>query len=346
MLGDKTYTLNDFNFQLPSELIAQYPSDKREECRLFVLDRDSGRYHHRVFHEIEDFLVKGDVLVLNDARVIPARILVTKESGGVVETILVNHLFNNRWLVLCNRTKRLKINKFLTSVADPSVKFKVLRRVEDYIEVETNVELNEVVLNRIGEIPLPPYIRRDVNEYDKERYQTVYSNRVGAVASPTAGLHFTKELMKRLIAMGVIIIYITLYVSWGTFQPVRENDLTRHKMYSERFYIPEESIKEINRARSEGRRIVAVGTTSLRTLESTFDNSLNSSVSGETDIFIYPPYKIRSIDALITNFHTPNSTLLMLVSAFAGYERIMDAYKEAIDIRYRFFSYGDAMLIL
>ena len=221
-----------------------------------------------------------------------------------------------------------------------------MRRFEDYLEIEANQNLDDKILKDIGEVPLPPYIKREYTKLDQERYQTVYARKGLAAAAPTAGLHFSKELMKKLMNKGIIFTYLTLHVSWGTFQPVKYDDLAEHKMYKERFYFPEESVIEVNRARNEGRRVVSVGTTTLRVLENTFTNGVNKSVYGETDLFIYPPYKIKSIDALITNFHTPYSTLLMLVSSFVGYDRIMNAYKVAVEERYRFFSYGDAMLII
>ena len=345
MPRDRVFTLRDFHFNLPQELIAQYPSATREESRLFVLNRKTGEYQHRMFYEIDEFLVKGGVLVLNDARVIHARIPFRRKSGGHVEIILTQQLSSNKWLVICNRTKRLKISEILTSDADPSIEINIINRVGDYLEVETNTVFNRKVLKDIGEIPLPPYIKREASEIDEARYQTVYSGEGIASAAPTAGLHFSDKLIEKLTTKGIFTAYLTLNVSWGTFQPVRDNDLSKHKMHKESFNFPQNSVMEVNRARREGRRVIAVGTTALRVLEATFNNGINNSLDGVTDIFIYPPYEIRSIDALITNFHTPYSTLLMLVAAFAGYGRIMDVYETAKKNRYRFFSYGDAMLI-
>ncbi len=346
MSKDRIFTLKDFNFNLPEEQIAQHPSTKREDSRLFVLNRKTNEYEHRMFNEIDKYLAKGDVLVLNNAKVIPARIYFNRDSGGLVEIVLTQRLSQDRWLVLSNRTKRLKKNEILFAAANKAFQVKIIQRIEDFLEIETSNEFDENLLGDIGEIPLPPYIKRKATKLDLERYQTVYAEEGVAAASPTAGLHFSNELIKKLTEKGVIFVYLTLHVSWGTFQPVRDNDLSKHKMHTELFSFPEESATEINRARAEGRRIIAVGTTSLRVLEATFKDGVNKSMRGETDIFIYPPYRIRSIDALITNFHTPLSTLLMLVSAFTGYDEIMHAYQAAITEKYRFFSYGDSMLIL
>ncbi|MDY6968771.1 MAG: tRNA preQ1(34) S-adenosylmethionine ribosyltransferase-isomerase QueA [Spirochaetota bacterium] len=346
MSDKKKYSLNDFYFKLSEDLIPQYPSNNREDSRLFVLHRDSGLYEHRVFHEIGDYLKEGDLLVVNNAKVIPARVFFKRNTGGQVEILLTNKLDNNRWIILSNKTKRLNINEVLTSSFDSSINIKILKRIHDYFEIEANCELTEDILKHIGEVPLPPYIKRDFESFDQERYQTVYASEQGAVAAPTAGLHFSKDLIDKLKSAGIIFVNLTLYVSWGTFQPVREQNIENHKMHKESFFFPESSATVINNARSEGRRIISVGTTTLRVLESTFRNEENSFGHGDTDLFIYPPNSVKSINALITNFHTPYSTLLMLVSSFAGYERIMDAYKTAVDKRYRFFSYGDSMLIL
>ncbi|MBN2403416.1 MAG: tRNA preQ1(34) S-adenosylmethionine ribosyltransferase-isomerase QueA [Spirochaetes bacterium] len=346
MHGDRLYSLKDFYFDLPEPLVAQYPSEKRSESRLFVLDRSCSEYKHKLFFEIEEFLCEGDVLVINNAKVIPARIFFKRKSGGLVEIVLTRRMSGMKWLVISNKTKKLKTGEILFSTADPSVEICVLGRSAEYLQVESNCELTEEVLKEIGAIPLPPYIRREPTAIDEERYQTVYASAGEAAAAPTAGLHFTAELMSRLKRKGVGFAELTLDVSWGTFQPVREDNLTKHKMHFENYCLSEQSAFEINNARSEKRRIIAVGTTSLRVLESSFRNGINESGNNATDIFIYPPYEIKSIDALITNFHTPYSTLLMLVSAFAGYNKIMDAYKTAVQEKYRFFSYGDAMLIL
>lgn len=343
---DRVFVLNDFYFDLPDELIAQYPSDERDQSRLFVLNRNTSEYHHKYFHEIENYLFSGDVLVLNNARVMPARMYFKRESGGLVELVLTQRLSENEWLAVSNRTKRLKEGEVLFSHVDRSVMFSVLGRVHDFIKIRSNIVLTEDILEKIGEIPLPPYIKRSPEVSDRERYQTVYSREGLAAAAPTAGLHFTDDLMNRLKKKGVRFVFLTLDVSWGTFQPVRDNDLSKHRMHVENFDLPAESAEAVNSARTEGRRVIAVGTTSLRVLESTYKNGTNIPGRGATDIFIYPPYKVKSVNAMITNFHTPYSTLLMLVSAFAGYDKIMDAYRTAVIKKYRFFSYGDAMLIL
>jgi S-adenosylmethionine:tRNA ribosyltransferase-isomerase len=346
MQVDKFYSLKDFYFNLPEELIAQYPADKRSDSRLFVLDRNKSEYQHKLFYEIGEFLREGDVLVINNAKVIPARIFFNRKSGGLVEIVLTQRLSKSEWLVISNKTKKLKIGDILSSGINPSIEISIQGRIDDYLQIDSNIELTEAVLKEIGAIPLPPYIRREPSDVDVERYQTVYASLGSAAAAPTAGLHFTRELMSNLKKKGILFTELTLDVSWGTFQPVRENDLSLHKMHSENFRLSEDSANIINQARGEGRRIIAVGTTSLRVLESTFNNGINEPGNNKTSIFIYPPYEIKSINAMITNFHTPYSTLLMLISAFSGYEKIMDAYKTAMQEKYRFFSYGDAMLIL
>jgi S-adenosylmethionine:tRNA ribosyltransferase-isomerase len=346
MPEDKKFTLKDFNFNLPPELIAQYPSARRDESRLFVLNRSLSGYQHKSFYQIKDFLRAGDVLIANSTKVIPARMFFKRISGGLVEIVLTQRLSGSAWLAVSNRTKRLKPGETLQSDNDPSVEFTVQSRVDDFFMIEFNRELTVDVMERIGQIPLPPYIKREASSVDRERYQTVYARNGNAAAAPTAGLHFTDELITELKSKGIIFVYVNLDVSWGTFQPVRNNDISKHKMHSEKFDIPEQTAHEINNARKEKRRLIAVGTTALRVLESTYKDGINSHGSGETDIFIYPPCTVKSIDAMITNFHTPESTLLMLVSAFGGYNRIMDAYRIAVVKKYRFFSYGDSMLIL
>jgi S-adenosylmethionine:tRNA ribosyltransferase-isomerase len=346
MPGGKIYNLEDFYFNLPEELIAQYPATERSESRLFVLDRNKAEYQHKMFYEIGDFLREEDVLVINNVKVIPARIFFKRKSGGLVEIVLTQRLSKNEWLVISNKTKKLKTGDVLFSGINPSVEICIQGKIDNYLQVDSNIELTEAVLKEIGGIPLPPYIKREPSVIDEERYQTVYAASGIAAAAPTAGLHFTDDLMESLRKKGIIFTELTLDVSWGTFQPVRENDLSRHKMHFENFSLSEQSASIINQARKENRRIIAVGTTSLRVLESTFRNGLNEPGNNKTNIFIYPPYVIKSIDALITNFHTPYSTLLMLVSAFADYDKIIDAYNTAVQERYRFFSYGDSMLIL
>ena len=344
--AEKNYYLEDFFFELPDELIAIHPTEKRDSSRLLILDRKSGEMRHSQFHELVSEIKQGDLLVFNNAKVIPARIYCNRESGAMVEVVLTQRLGDNTWLAICNRTKRLKSREKLTSVKAPQAVLTVIGRRDDFIEIETEKVFTDELLESIGEIPLPPYIKRKPENVDSERYQTVYAEQSGAAASPTAGLHFTKELLGQIKDKGAELEFLTLYVSWGTFQPVRENDLSLHNMHTESYELSEATAQRINKAREEGRRIIAVGTTSLRVLEATFDGTKNIFGRGETNIFIRPPYNVKSIDALITNFHTPYSTLLMLVSAFAKYDLIMRAYETAITEKYRFFSYGDAMFIV
>jgi S-adenosylmethionine:tRNA ribosyltransferase-isomerase len=346
MAEKRRYRLSDFSFELPEELIAQYPEKQREESRLMIVHRETGDCEHRIFRQITEYLREGDLLVLNNTRVIPARIFLKRETGGAVEIMLFRQLENGTWLVLSNRTKRLRRDEQLQSKLDPRVAFRVVGRMGESLIIESNTPLTEELLQKIGEYPLPPYIKRSPVDMDRHRYQTVYATEDGAIASPTAGLHFSEDLLMHLSSAGIYFVPLTLYVSWGTFQPVREEELRKHRMHSERYILPADTAASINRARTESRRVIAVGTTVLRVLESTFENGQNAPGEGEADIFIYPPYAIRSADALITNFHTPYSTLLMLVSAFAGYDHIMRAYRIAIEKRYRFYSYGDAMFIV
>jgi S-adenosylmethionine:tRNA ribosyltransferase-isomerase len=340
------FSLKDFDFELPDELIAQYPIENRDESRLFVLNRKNNEYRHTYFEKITEELQEGDCLVFNNARVIRARIYCTRESGGKLEIILTNKINNCSWQALTNRKKRLQVGETVSAIGDKAVRFTITDKEDDFILIQSNVALTDDVLERIGLIPLPPYIKRDSGDIDSIRYQTVYAEKSGAVAAPTAGLHFTNSLLQSIEDMGVHLVYCTLNVSWGTFQPVRTNELHEHKMHTESFELSQQAAETVNTARKRGNRIIAVGTTSLRVLESTFSNGSNIPSEDSTDIFIYPPYQIKSINGLITNFHTPQSTLLMLVSAFAGYETIMDAYKTAVRLKYRFFSYGDSMIIL
>jgi len=343
---DKAYTLEDFNYDLPEHLIAQNPLLNRSDSRLFVINKPKASFTHSGFSSINKFLKPDDLLVFNNTKVINARILCERIHGGKVEIVLTRKLSDAIWLVICNRTKRLKTGELIFPLNDKSINFKIIGRDGEYVTIESSEILSDDTLKRIGNIPLPPYIKRDVNPADDDRYQTVYAAESGAVAAPTAGLHFTDEILSRIKNMGIETLFLTLHISWGTFSPVRENDLSRHPMHSEVYNINEETSDALNRARKEGRRVIAVGTTSLRVLESVYSEGNFFPGSGETDIFIYPPYQVRSIDGLITNLHTPYSTLLMLVSAFAGYDLVMKAYREAVNMEYRFFSYGDSMLIL
>lgn len=340
------YRLEDFYYDLPEKLIAQKPAESRDDSRLFILNRANGGFIHSDFKSLTEYLNTNDLLVFNNTKVIHARIYCVKSSGGLMEIVLTQKISRNSWYLISNRTKRLKINDTFHPLKNSSITFTVIGKSGEYIEVESSVELTEALLESIGEIPLPPYIKRKSSGFDHNRYQTVYARECGAAAAPTAGLHFTDDIFRKLTDNGIETVYVTLHVSWGTFSPVRENDLSMHKMHSEKFILDKFAAEKINSVRSSGGRVVAVGTTSLRVLESTYADGLNIASEDFTDIFIYPPYAVKSADALLTNFHTPGSTLLMLAAAFCGYELIMKAYEEAVKMKYRFFSYGDAMLII
>jgi len=347
MNKNKFYTLGDFDFFLPEELIAQYPAEPRGMSRLLIVNRKNGQLIHDSFYNISHYLHKDDILIFNNAKVIPARIFCRRSTGSKVELVLTKHdTINNTWIAICNRLKRLKAGEILYPIGNENINIIITEKLEDEIIIKTNPDLSNDILAKIGQLPLPPYIQRAPEPMDYERYQTVYAKEEGAVAAPTAGLHFTEEILKQLQDMGVTISFLTLYVSWGTFHPVRHEDILQHTMHYEEYYLPPETVDAIYNAKSKGGRVIAVGTTSLRVLESVYKERGYTAGYGETNLFIYPPYKIKSVDALITNFHTPKSTLLMLVSAFAGYEYIMNAYNEAVKHHYRFFSYGDAMLII
>ncbi|MEJ5362478.1 MAG: tRNA preQ1(34) S-adenosylmethionine ribosyltransferase-isomerase QueA [Spirochaetota bacterium] len=339
------YHLESYDFDLPQELIAQYPADKREESRLLVLDRKSKHYVHEKFYNLPQYINPNDILIFNDAKVIPARIYCKRSTGAVVEIVVTKKLCDSTWEAICNRLKRIKIGEILYPVKNDSVAIVVVEKSEAGITVKFEPHLDYEMLEEIGELPLPPYIQRSPDKKDYERYQTVFAKEYGAAAAPTAGLHFTEDLLKQIQDKGATISFLTLYVSWGTFQPVREEDIRQHTMHTEEYYLPEKTVENIYTAKLRGGRVIAVGTTSLRVLESVYDNGEYKPGYGATNIFIYPPYTVKSVDALITNFHTPKSTLLMLVAAFAGYDCIMQIYREAVKEQYRFFSYGDAMFI-
>ena len=337
---------SDFYYDLPKELIAQDPLRDRSASRLMVLDKESGAVSHHIFHEITQFLRPGDCLVLNDTKVIPARLYGTKEeTGAAIEVLLLKRMENDTWETLVRPGKKAKPGTRLV-FGDGSLRGEVVDIVEEgnrliHFEYEG---IFEEVLDRLGEMPLPPYITHKLE--DRSRYNTVYARHEGSAAAPTAGLHFTPELLKEIEAMGVNIARVTLHVGLGTFRPVKVEDVTQHHMHSEYYQISAEAADLINRTKEAGGRIIAVGTTSTRTLESAADEKGRiSPCGGWTEIFIYPGYRFKCIDGLITNFHLPESTLLMLVSALAGKEHIMKAYEEAIKERYRFFSFGDAMFI-
>lgn len=337
---------DDFDFELPEELIAQEPILKRDSSRLMVVDKKTGSISHHVFTDIVDLLNKGDVLILNDTKVIPARLFGIKENTSAhIEVLLLNNIENNIWSCLVKPAKRVKEGTII-SFGDGLLKAKCLE-VDDEgirkIEFKYNGIFMEI-LDKLGTMPLPPYIKTKLK--DKDRYQTVYAKNIGSAAAPTAGLHFTKELLEKIKNKGIIICYVTLHVGLGTFRPVKVEDVSKHKMHSEYYEMNEETANILNKAKEEGRRIISVGTTSVRVLE-TVMNKYNyfCKCSGWTDIFIYPGYKFKAIDNLITNFHLPKSTLIMLVSALASREIILNAYNEAVKEKYRFFSFGDSMFI-
>ena len=337
---------SDFYYELPKELIAQTPVEPRDSSRLMVLNRETGEIEHRHFYDILDYLNEGDLLVCNDSRDLPARIFGVKETGARVEFLLLKQIGGNRWETLCKPGKKAREGaEFI--FGDGIMKAKIAGVTEDGNRI-VDFDCNEnffAALDKIGQMPLPPYITEELK--DRERYQTVYSHELGSAAAPTAGLHFTEELMEKLRAKGVNIAYVTLHVGLGTFRPVKVDDVTNHKMHSEHYEIPEETARLINQTKQNGKRVIAVGTTSCRTLESvaSFYGEIKP-CDGFTDIFIYPGYEFKVLDGLITNFHLPESTLIMLVSAFAGYDNIMNAYKTAVEEKYRFFSFGDCMCIL
>ena len=337
---------SDFYYDLPPELIAQTPLNDRTSSKLMKIDRKTGKIEHSVFSDIIDELREGDCLVLNDTRVLPARLYGVKEgTGGKIEFLLLNRTEGNKWEVILKPGKRAKPGTNFI-FGEGKLKATVLETVNDGNRI---VEFSydgiwENVLDELGEMPLPPYITEKLQ--DKERYQTVYSRHNGSAAAPTAGLHFTNELLEKIEKKGVKIAYVTLHVGLGTFRPVKVEDVQNHKMHSEFYVITEETANIINETKQNGGRIISVGTTSTRTLETAAqDNGLITAQTGWTDIFIYPPYRFKCVDCLITNFHLPESTLLMLVSAFSSKSIIMDAYKEAVDNQYRFFSFGDAMFL-
>ena len=337
--------LSDFDFDLPDNLIAQSAMEPRDHSKLMVLEKNKQVIEHKKFYNISDYLKKGDVLVVNRTRVIPARLFGKKDTGSILECFLLKRIDLNTWEVLLKPAKKLKIGQKLVFLEGKLEA--VLKEVKDDGNriLEFIYEGNfEEILDELGEMPLPPDITEKLK--DKNRYQTVYAKEGESVAAPTAGLHFTNELLEKLKDSGVELTEIYLDVGLGTFRPVQTENILEHKMHHEKYHIPEESAEIINRAKKEGRRIIAVGTTTVRTLESSNNGAEVISGDGETDIFIYGDYKFKIVDALITNFHLPKSTLLMLISAFAGKDFIFAAYETAIQEKYRFYSFGDAMLIL
>ncbi len=336
---------SDFYYELPEELIAQTPAEPRDSSRLLVYDRAKDCTEHRIFRDIKEYLRAGDVLVVNNTKVLPARLFAHTEHGGRVEVLLLKRISALRWEVLvkpgkkCRPGTRLAVDEGLSltvaSVTDSG---------ERIVDFECDGVFEEA-LARVGSMPLPPYIREKLK--DKNRYQTVYAKVDGSAAAPTAGLHFTPALLEEIRGMGVEVAEVLLHVGLGTFRPVKEDAITDHKMHSEYYEVGAEAAETISRAKREGRRVIAVGTTSVRTLESAAkDDGMIEPCRGNTSIFIYPPYKFKCVDALITNFHLPESTLIMLVAAMVGREKILKLYKTAVEERYRFFSFGDAMMIV
>ncbi|MBE6742030.1 MAG: tRNA preQ1(34) S-adenosylmethionine ribosyltransferase-isomerase QueA [Ruminococcaceae bacterium] len=339
---------SDFFYELPQELIAQTPVEPRDSSRLMVLHKEDGRIEHRIFKDIIEYLNPGDCLIVNNTKVIPARIYgVKKKTGAVVEFLLLKQKENNIWECLCKPGKRAKVGTEFV-FGEGLTECEVVDVTEDgnrIIQFKCDSKEIYTILDRIGKMPLPPYITEELKNQD--RYQTVYSKELGSAAAPTAGLHFTEELLEEIKAKGVNIGYVTLHVGLGTFRPVKVDDVTNHKMHSEFYQIPKETSELINQTKKNGNRVISVGTTSTRTLESVASKYGEiKEDEGDTEIFIYPGYEFKAIDAQITNFHLPESTLIMLVSAFAGYDNVMNAYKEAVNEKYRFFSFGDAMLII
>lgn len=336
---------HDFWYDLPEELIAQTPLEKRDSSRLLVLGKEDGSIAHRHFYDILDYLLPGDCLVMNDSRVLPARLLGHRPTGGAAEVLLLRDLGGNRWECLCKPGRKLQAGAEVI-FGNGELTATICEICEDGNRiVEFHYEgIFLEVLESLGKMPLPPYIKAELP--DQERYQTVYSREVGSAAAPTAGLHFTEELLEKIRQKGIATAFVTLHVGLGTFRPVKAEDISGHHMHSELCMISEETAAVLNETKRKGGRIVCVGTTSCRTLESLAGEDGNFCPSSKwTDIFIYPGYKFRAMDALITNFHLPESTLVMLVSAFAGRDNVLSAYEEAVKERYRFFSFGDAMFI-
>ena len=334
----------DFSFEVPPELIAQHPPTRRGDSRLLVLDVPEGTVHHSHVRNLADHLPEGALLVFNNTRVIPARIKATRrDSGGVVEFLLLERTGDRRWRCIAHKAKRQRpgvVYDFPEGVSATVVAAEGEERVIDFSE-----EVDEDYLERHGAVPLPPYVRRPPEAEDKTRYQTVYAEKPGSAAAPTAGLHFTEEILNRLKDRGFELRFLTLHVGLGTFAPVRSEEVEDHEMHREHFTIPKETAEAVNRARLEGRTVVAVGTTTTRALESAWEGGGVRPGAASTTLFIYPGYRFRTVDWLFTNFHTPGSSLVMMVSALVGRERLLKAYQEAIREGYRFFSYGDAMLI-
>lgn len=333
----------DFYFELPPALIAQYPLPNRSDSRLLTYDRQTGRHAHHAFKSISDFLDPGDLLVMNDTKVIPARFYGTKSTGGKVEFLIERMLDNNAFLAHIKTSKALRPGALID--LGEGFQVEMLGRQDDLFHCQNNGCL-DTMLHQLGHVPLPPYITREDDAHDVNRYQTVYARHKGSVAAPTAGLHFDDDVMQRLQAKGIRIAYSTLHVGAGTFRPVRCENILEHQMHREQFTISEALAQAVHDTKAAGKRVIAVGTTALRSLESASQQGIFKACSGDTDIFIYPGYQFKLCDGLMTNFHLPESTLLMLVSAFIGHAEAMALYQTAIEHQYRFFSYGDTSLLL
>lgn len=345
--------ISEFDYELPENLIAQLPADKRENSKMLVLDKNNKTIEHKHFFDITDYIDSNSILVLNNTKVLPARLYGTKETGAKIEVFLLESQENgNFWSCLIKPSKRVKPDNIIT--ISEELKVRPVKRLEDdgewLVELIYEGDLFEI-LHKVGNIPLPPYIERklksdELKQFDMERYQTVYAKDEGSVAAPTAGLHFTQEILEKLKSKGVEIAYVTLNVGLGTFRPVKCENILDHKMHSETFEITQEAADKINSAKKQGKKLIAVGTTTVRTLETAYQKyGCIKACHDHSELFIYPPYEFKVIDKLITNFHLPKSTLLMLVSALAGKDFIFKAYEEAIKNEYRFFSYGDCMFI-
>ncbi len=337
---------HDFWYDLPEELIAQTPLEQRDTSRLLVMDKTTGELQHKHFYDILDFLQPGDCLVMNDSRVLPARLLGHRPTGGAVEVLLLRDLGNKQWECLCKPGRKMQVgSEVIFGTGELTATVSEVKEDGNRIVTFHYDGIFLEVLERLGKMPLPPYIKAELQ--DQERYQTVYSREVGSAAAPTAGLHFTNELLEKVREKGVQAAFVTLHVGLGTFRPVKAENVLEHHMHSELCMISKETAEILNETKRHGGRIICVGTTSCRTLESLVkDDGSFEETSEWTDIFIYPGYQFKAMDGLITNFHLPESTLVMLVSAFAGREHVLDAYKQAVDEKYRFFSFGDAMCIL
>lgn len=338
---------SEFYFNLPNELIAQTPADRRGESRLLVMDRNTGLLEHKMITDFPDMVEEGTLIVINNSRVRKARLYGISDTGGKVEFLLIKQINEHSWEAVVSKKKKQKVGKRFTFSGN--VKGKITGISDDGAEITFNEEIDDLWLDKYGHMPLPPYIKREDTKDDSDRYQTVYAETTGSVAAPTAGLHFTDKILERLLQKKIELVSVTLHVGLGTFIPIRSELVEEHKMHKEEYEISEETVFKINKAKKEGRKILAVGTTSVRTIESAWEGSYSNGKikagKSSTDIYIYPGYEFKVVDQMLTNFHTPDSSLILLVSAFAGKERIKNAYSEAIKQKYRFFSYGDAMLI-